>query len=406
MENFNLTEFAKTNDIIFYCAGIYAKNTLGYFTAHGIVPVCYADKDPFKHGKKIGGKYEIFSIKDAFLRFPNAYVLVTIEPVNQKTIINTLIESGAVEAERILNLKFEKFRSCDATGSSIIVSGKALGLCCHNRFDTADYKAFDPTDIDGSVRDFLRFNADTAERILNGNEEKLCKDCPMIDEFNVVKLDDKINYIYLAGSLPCNIRCKYCYRDYESNKYSVEIIKALEAQNAVSKGAVLTIAGGEIAVNPQREAILELAQNYSTLIFTNGVKYNEGVSKIISRDNGFAIVSIDAGTKDGYIKIKEVDAFENVAANLKRYKAEGGHFAVKYIMCLGINDNTTEVDGFIRFCEDVQPENVMLGVNFYDEKAAFCENSMKLLTRIRQGSEDAGIPVVWQVGLAFETKSW
>jgi sulfatase maturation enzyme AslB (radical SAM superfamily) len=391
-ENFNLIEFAKSNEIIFYGAGLYIKLYIGNFTANGIFPVCFADRDESKHGSFIG-KTKILSPEEAFSTYPNAYVLFTVEPLSAERIIEAVIKSGTVPRERVLNLRFKKIRSCGSVNNQIWLERDKLGLCCAGTALHKPFVPFDKNDIEGSIDTLLRLREKQSELLENGCESGFCKGCSLICENNWVSTDGKINSIILGGSAPCNAKCYYCARTTPASEDIPAVINALENKMLISPGAYFCIAPGEITVHPDRKQILEIGERYNSQILTNALIYNKTVSKIIAREHSLAIISLDAGTRDGYKLVKGIDVFDKVVENLKQYKSDGAHIELKYIICTGYNDNFAEADGFINLCREIMPESVVLSYNLCEGNNVFSDKNKEILLRINNGIKRAGIAV-------------
>ena len=64
-------------------------------------------------------------------------------------------------------------------------------------------------------------------------------------------------------------------------------------------------------------------------------------------------MSIDAGTRETYQKIKGHDFFDKVITNLKKYSESEGDVSLKFIILEGINDNKEEIDGFIKIAKGI-----------------------------------------------------
>ena len=63
--------------------------------------------------------------------------------------------------------------------------------------------------------------------------------------------------------------------------------------------------------------------------------------------------SLDAGTRETFKKIKQVDSFERVLENLRKYPLKNTNFLLKYIFLEGVNDNEADIDGFYEIAKDI-----------------------------------------------------
>ena len=85
---------------------------------------------------------------------------------------------------------------------------------------------------------------------------------------------------------------------------------------------------------------------------SSGIKYSKMIEKGISTGQLSVVVSIDSSSREMYKKIKQIDAFETVCKNLKKYaKAQKGSYNVisKYIIIPELNDTKKEIDNWLKF---------------------------------------------------------
>jgi FkbM family methyltransferase len=100
--------FFETQDreqpIIFFGAGFALKRILLKFEKHGLNIVCVCDNDKSKQGTCVQGRYEVLSIENCILRFPNALYVIS-SPLYFWE-IKKFLESK-IENEHICNIDFE-----------------------------------------------------------------------------------------------------------------------------------------------------------------------------------------------------------------------------------------------------------------------------------------------------------
>ena len=93
----------------------------------------------------------------------------------------------------------------------------------------------------------------------------------------------------------------------------------------------------------------------TTSTSSSGIKYSPVIAKGISTGQLSVVVSVDSSSKEIYKKIKQTDKYETVCKNLKKYaKSQRGSYNVisKYIIIPEINDNTVEIDNWLKFNKD------------------------------------------------------
>jgi wyosine [tRNA(Phe)-imidazoG37] synthetase (radical SAM superfamily) len=165
---------------------------------------------------------------------------------------------------------------------------------------------------------------------------------------------------------PCNGSCIYCNKKSLLNRPIDKIVyeRVLDSlQYAIEKAWITKdtrwqISSGEITVHPYKKEILGLIKNSPCSIFTNAIIYDEDIAKILSQNNRASIfVSIDAGTRDTFQKVKRANNFEVVVNNLRRYKEqclEAEQIMLKYIVLPGVNDATADHEGMIKIMKELE----------------------------------------------------
>lgn len=151
-------------------------------------------------------------------------------------------------------------------------------------------------------------------------KKKLASKEPLINSSNIE--------VQLTGSETCNLHCWYCSTrrwgagsNQTQNYFEKNNLQRLKLFNP----KVIILSGGEPTLyHPEKkfgfnEAILEIAKYLPTVKFgliTNGTIYPEG--KWIKLCQWLRI-SLDAGTRSTYKKLKGVDLFDSTIANFHRY---------------------------------------------------------------------------------------
>lgn len=186
--------------------------------------------------------------------------------------------------------------------------------------------------------------------------------------------DDMYSVINVGGHpAPCNFKCSYC--DARSEENTVEFSKkmlglyqktldTLKAQSKLSPDAVISLANGEITVNPAGKEFLKLADGYYTIILTNASVFSQDLAERLKKGDAHLFVSVDAGTRESFKKSKGVDAFDRVRENLKRYR-QFGAVILKYILLEGINDDDANIDGVIDLCRYLDIDRIWLSTDMF-----------------------------------------
>lgn len=187
-----------------------------------------------------------------------------------------------------------------------------------------------------------------------------CMNCPFL------KLEawDERNYIdelYISHWSKCNSKCSYCYsvnhpNEFSHENYSVlEIIKTLTANGILRRNSKILFGGGEPAVLDEFEDIINfLIENgfQNIRVHSSGIKYIQCLEKGLSEGKIHITISVDSGSREIYKKIKNVDSYELVRENIKKYarfktSSNEANVSAKYIIIPDINDNKEEIEKWL-----------------------------------------------------------
>jgi hypothetical protein len=100
-------------------------------------------------------------------------------------------------------------------------------------------------------------------------------------------------------------------------------------------------------------------------------------------------VSLDAGTRETFAKIKGLDLFDKVCDNLVRYSSKGP-VRLKYIILPGLNDNEADIDGFVALCVRLKATAVDVTRELSD-MAQFGGHTIGMIARMLDGLQVSGI---------------
>ncbi|MBQ2644496.1 radical SAM protein [bacterium] len=187
-----------------------------------------------------------------------------------------------------------------------------------------------------------------------------CKGCILLheDEWDD---EDYINRLLLTHWINCNCKCIYCpaisdeYLKQHNKHYNiVPVLEDMCNQGILKKNAYISIAGGESTIYPEFEDMLHLLLDYgcdNILVNSSGIKYSPAIAKGLKEGKLQLTVSIDAGTKNTYEKIKLVPTYEKVSENLSMYAAaqetDKDRVCSKFIIVPGVNDNEEEIENWL-----------------------------------------------------------
>lgn len=129
------------------------------------------------------------------------------------------------------------------------------------------------------------------------------------------------------------------------------MIEFLFKENLIDKDYLrVEIQGGNVSCLQNFEQIADIfiknCNNLNFLMYTNGIKYLPIFDKIAHLCD--FVISLDAGTKETFFKIKQVDVFEQTIENIKRISVSNKKdLKLKYIVVKDVNDNEQELNKFL-----------------------------------------------------------
>lgn len=208
-----------------------------------------------------------------------------------------------------------------------------------------------------------------------------CKNCVHIAPFNP-PLNLKINKITLNHYTQCNCACIYCTQGNRSiqkikedeNKpvlYNVlTFINELYDHELIdTHNLYIDFQGGNISCLHNYQEIINtfLSRGVGTIyIPTNNIVYMPVIENLLVSKKGELCTALDSGSKETYLKIKQVDKFDISVQNLKKYIAKAGNdsIIVKYIIVSGFNDNIDEVTKFMKLMIDINIKIIVIDIDY------------------------------------------
>lgn len=187
-----------------------------------------------------------------------------------------------------------------------------------------------------------------------------------------------VNQIIVNHFKQCDCNCVYCaqkilYGQETSQNYELlPIIRELYKNNMIDRNDLkVEFQGGNISVLDEFEALMRLFWINGCkrfIILTNGIKYLPILEDAMYHSIIELNISLDAGTKDTYSKIKQVDAFEQVINNIKEFSIKTNALInLKYIIIKGMNDNTWELAKFLEIVKELRCANsICLDIDYRD----------------------------------------
>jgi pyruvate-formate lyase-activating enzyme len=356
--------------VVFYGAGENAelkhKFSLSRIGEREVVAFC--DRDSHKQGKNFLG-LPVMSFVDAEKQFGDFDVYVTANAQSAPNIIGFLLENG-VALERIINYEpVEKRSGCAAIESRIflIFSSDHLEFiycCCASglgRFmEERPMGILDDNRLDGNIfSGIINDKLKIAEKLKNAPQHTppLCENCGWYKKSGYHYANSKLRQIDFVGYAPCNFKCYHCanIQQWEKCTYNawdiiLDRFGVIEESGLMADDCLVVLALGEYTVVRNHGAILKRLERYPLILFSNAYVWSDPTAEALSNGNTWLRVSVDAGTRETFKKIKGVDGWERVCGNLEKY-SKLGTLVLKYIIFPGQNDDEANLNGFYELCD-------------------------------------------------------
>jgi len=382
--------FDLSRPVIFYGAGYKAPLMLNKLKEIGVEPVCFADKDVKKQGTLCCGKI-ILPLEEAVKQYRNPQLFITTNENSWADISEDLISGGLVAESQIINKR--KYISCNSLEHEFVLYGSLrdifLSPCCMWEIESRPKIEFNVDDYEETVSRFLELRDKVVEN-LNSKSPQYCTGCPNLEEKPVSGESRTFFYLNLGEYGVCNFDCCYCFgigehgvcnfdccycfgkREPFAKKKLLDYSKLLSVleKRELINDTNIAITSGEITLHPDCDELLSVLEKYPNekIVFTNASIFNERIANMMKNSNTRLNVSIDAGTKETFARIKGRNMFDKVCENLRKYSGGRGNIELKYLLLPNINDNTEDADGFLKICSEISVSKVILSKNLTDNK--------------------------------------
>lgn len=273
--------------------------------------------------------------------------------------------------------KKKKYLDCPLMKESLHFFYNQVRPCCANVPGPIFYDNYAGEKIDWDY--IFNERKKLTARIESAREKdyipKECSGCCDINLYLTEKkpennFKNEIKRIYFHNHMPCNAKCTYCSYGYFNNGYGYDVLPYVEElinKEILSKDALIYMSGGETTISKEFESLMSLLTSYLNNpieILTSGIKYCESIKKAFVKDKCRLMISLDAGNKEIYQKIKQVDCFDKVVNNIKTYiqaseNAKKG-ITLKYIIVDNVNDTEEEIENFLKLVKELGVLNVRI----------------------------------------------
>lgn len=184
----------------------------------------------------------------------------------------------------------------------------------------------------------------------------------------------KTSHIIVDHFKQCDCSCVYCsqkvlYPDVMQGYELLPLIKQLYDSGIIGEDLWVEFQGGNISMLKEFDALMEEFQKNGCEKFAfliNGIKYIPYFEKLKHAEKSFVCISLDAGKRETFAKIKNVDAFDQTIQNIKTLENNTNiMIELKYIIIQGVNDNLEELKLFLDFAKSVSSlSNTILDIDY------------------------------------------
>lgn len=247
----------------------------------------------------------------------------------------------------------------------------------------------------------------------NGEINPKCEGCFNLWDREWEEDKHYFNYLHFNHWTHCNCRCIYCFTDcnkefFNSRRYYnvLPIIKDMFEKDLFKPGGEITFAGGEPTILEEFEDLLDLLVENKVskvIIHSSGIKYSPAIARGIAAGIVDVVLSLDAGSAETYKKIKNVNAYNKVVENVKKYaeaenKTNIPLVATKYIMMPNLNDNIEEVENWLTMTYECGARSIVIDIEhewfkLQREKSAFPQHGRDILAYIHERASELGLQI-------------
>jgi len=309
-----------------------------------------------------------------------------------------------------------KFNSCNWITHGLNFEPGHIEMCClrchiggGNLYLKMDYKGEIP-----DWNEIFELKKPFIEENKKGKINPKCEGCFNLWDKEWFEENHYFNYLHFNHWTHCNCRCIYCFTDYNKDYFNSQryynvlpVIKDMFAKKLFKPGGEITFAGGEPTILDEFEELLDLLVDSNVvqkiIIHSSGIKYSEAIARGISKGIVDVVLSLDSGTPETFKKIKNVNAYNKVVENTKKYAAAEDReniplVATKYIIMPELNDNIEEAEKWLTMTYESGVRSIVIDIEHewfsrQREKKAFPKHARDVIYYIHERAAELGLQV-------------
>ena len=382
----------KGEQVALYCYGILADYLLAYLDKfYRVHPTVIIDNDVRKRGMA-DFEVSVMSYAEAKERYGNLKYFICSDDFKY-TIIGDLLEKGERPEDIINYVPVEKRKSClYFYNRLLLLQGKKDEWETHF-ISHCNADSFKSTGLTTSVERGTNGYGNAAaiiDAVFDDFEHgriSACSQCVMNREQYMVRRNYKKHYkslaFYQQSCEDCVSHCVYCCVGGNTKSAGSAELNSLESFS----GFVGTILSAK-QMDDDFTCAIDVSERDQDKKVGNAIRcleeqklcpmvykvnschlnYSVPLERLMRQGMVYSVWSLDAGTAETYRKVKQINAFERVLENVRRYIKEdvfGGRFIVpKYLIVKGTNDNEEEFGAYLEIVRSLGLKTVSLAFDY------------------------------------------
>jgi wyosine [tRNA(Phe)-imidazoG37] synthetase (radical SAM superfamily) len=369
-------------------------------------PICFAERDKNAIAGRGHFGLPVLSLKDALLMYPQAKFYIA-SNYPEKSVAQQFLLVNGVKRDDIINYEpFEYCHGCFWTRTFFTIYSHNILPCSEESFFKYSIKC----SLDSSQNNarYFSFVEDLARDMsAYGDIPQSCRACRYyVKQFHPREI--KIHQIGYGIGHACNSNCIYCATKVsERGERSSESVRKWHDEFSFAQflselkktkyyDAKLTqvfLGPRELAVHKNRDEILQTAIMDETqfIIASNSILFVKDIATLAAKPQNYLFTSLDAGTRETFKTVKQVDKFGQTVDNIMRYKASASNVYLKYIV-LPTNANEEDLTGFLDIVKTVRPMGVDIAIDAFMPAQSISENMSIFASKLATGLDEFGIP--------------
>lgn len=172
-----------------------------------------------------------------------------------------------------------------------------------------------------------------------------------------------LSFVVVTPGAYCNSSCSYCSSSglSKDGPDMLPVLTELVAAGLVDKNTFFDFGGGEPTQAKCFEKVVEYLSEHGfhQRINTNAIVFSPKTFEALKQGTAILRVSPDAGTKEGFLKMKGHPEVCTVWGNIARYAQASSEVYVKCNVC-NYNCSYNELDAFLRQCHNAKVKHVLV----------------------------------------------